>query len=285
MSHLLHEEYFRDPFGAVPMEALQGHATTFENETLDKVPDLDISVIIQSQDDTPADIERLFGDLERQVHTGGVQTILVNAGNERATLDAARAHGVSQIVHARPRSGFRSDVLNTGIECADNKIVFTTVGHAALSNDLTLSTAVHYGNQQEVGGAFGVAHPDQNASWVERKGAVILGAAQYLKDRPDGIAEPGMGTLASDCSVVKRELILGLGGYSDEFGAGGGDGRMGQQLMEADLQVVRDPLLSVHHTHGFGVYKSLRLILAWRRMGDPRDYRRSEWTWHPNGGL
>jgi hypothetical protein len=58
-----------------------------------------------------------------------------------------------------------------------------------------------------------------------------------------------------------------------------------RQDLGLPYQIVREPVMAVHHTHGFGPIQSLRQYVAWRRMAKPRDYDPAEWKWHPNGGL
>lgn len=146
---LLHPESFQRPYGERQLNALRDEVAFFASTVVMETPD--ISVVIQSYADTPAQLHGLFDDLERQNYRGGVQSILVSAGNSKETLDAA----------------------------------------------------------------------------------------------------------------VRR----------------------GEVMIDNKLRVVRDSLLSVHHTHDFDSIQSIRQLLAWRRMANPRDYDSAEWAWHPHRGF
>lgn len=291
---LLHPESFQSPFGEGLEGALLDQMVAFGRDAnANPAETPGISVVIQSCNDTPDRIHRLFDDFDAQDYPpDAVQYIVASGGNSDETLRAAAARN-AVIVHEELGSGFRADILNTGLEAADNELVFTTIGHAALSNNLVLRAAAFHGAQSEVMAAYGIVLPDDNATVTERVGARYLGTEDILRGGPTIATEPGMGLLAADCSVVKK-LCLGGHPYDPKFGAGGMDGRLGEILVGSEeklkeigdpYRIVREGILSVHHTHGFGPVNSLRQFLAWRGMAEPRRYNPAEWAWHPHGGL
>jgi hypothetical protein len=289
---LLHPEYFRPPFGKDLKDALLGQVADFAcNRLPDNPPTPDISAVVQSCNDTPGQLHRLFDDLDEQRYpAGSVQRIVVSAGNSPETLRAAEDR--QAIVREIPfRHGFRAHKLNEGLDTADNGLVYTTVGHAALSNDLVLDAAVHHVGQEDGVAAYGTVLPDELASLSERLGAQLLGTYDILRDGPVVPAKHGMGLLAADSSMVKRSEV---GLYDHRFGAGGADGQMGKLLLRTDVgrklgghpyRLTREPVMAVHHTHGFDPVSSLWQYAMWLRMAKPRKYRPAEWAWHPNGGL
>lgn len=282
---LLHPEAFQGLYGERQMNALRDEVAFFASTVVtNAVETPDISVVVQSYDDTPAQLHRLFDDLEQQEYRGGVQPIVVIAGNNLETLNAAMDRRAI-VAHVTPGPGLRADVLNRGLEVADNKYVFTTVGHAALSNSQVLRAAAYQITNEGVGGVFGVVLPDKNASVFERLGSHFLGATEILEGgQPVSMKRGGLGMLAADCSIVNRDAALELG-YPKLFGAGGADGQLGEKMLDGGLSVIRDPVMAVHHTHGLGVADSVRQLRAWRRMAQSRDYNPTEWKWHPNGGF
>lgn len=285
---LLHPEYFRTPFGEGPRNDLQDGITRFAADISDStVTTPDISVVIQSVGDTPEQLGCLFGDLENQDYPAGVQPIVVHGGNiSKASADVAKAHNATLRRVDLFAPDFRAGLLNEGVRAADNKFIFTTVGHAALSSNMVLRAAAHHAVQEEVGGVFGVVLPDRGASLTERTGAQVLGAADILQRKQPMLMERGgLGMLAADCSMVNRDIIQELGGYPSEFGMGGADGNLGEKMLAEKYLVVQEAVLAVHHTHDFGPIKAMRQFLAWQRMAKPGKYAPRRWTWHPNGGL
>lgn len=246
---------------------------------------LGITVLIASRGDSPESLDRLLNDLDRQDYpSDAVQCLWLDAGNPDETRDLADSRGVTR-VEVSVTGAFRSAILNEGLKAADNSLVFTTIGHATLSNNCTLRAAAQHGRNPRTRGAYGVALPDTSASFSERWGARLLGAGRQLGLGAVPQTE-GMGLLAADCAVVKKPAIAEVGGYPEEFGAGGGDGQVGQKLAAVEhLQVLRDPVLSVHHTHGFGPLNAWRQLRAWQRMAYPRPFDPGEWRWHPHSGL
>jgi hypothetical protein len=284
MAELLHPTYYCEPFGEEYADALLQQVVDFAVTTNLEGDRPDMSVVVASLADTPHEVNRLMDDIERQQGVGAVEAVFANCGNEDGTVRAMQQRG-ARVIDVVPGEGFRADVLNRGLAAAHNQIAFMTVGHAALSSDVQLRAAAECVRVLGVAGAYGLALPDGNASRVERRGALLLGAGKMVKEGYTPIQEGGMGLLAADCSVVNRDVITAQGMYPTIYGAGGADGRMGQKLIAQGLSVDRDPLLSVHHTHGLGTVNAIRQVLAWRRMAEPRDWKELEWRWHPKGGF
>jgi len=283
---LLHPEYFRAPFGEGQRNDLSDEILLFSDTILSESMETpNISFLVQSVNDTGSQLERLVHDLDAQEYPAGVQLIVVHGGDMSShAREVARHYNavVRQVDDTRP--DFRPALLQEGLEAADTDFVFTTVGHAALSNSLVLRAAVHHITQEDVGGAFGIGLPDKQASLAERAGARLLGAHMLKDGQPIRMEKGGLGMLSADSSIVRKAVAQELG-YAPEYGMGGHDGHLGELMLDNGLIVVRDTMLSVHHTHGFGPLTSLKQLQMWRAMAEPHDYDPADWTWHPNGGL
>jgi hypothetical protein len=288
---LLHPEYFRAPFGESARDALLDEVTDFAAD-VDRTAAVPMSFVVQSCRNTPDQIEGLFEDLRRQQYGAEVQPILLNAGSGIGVTSVARSYG-AEVINMKREKNFRADLLNRGRKAAAHEFIFITVGHASLTNNLVLLAGAHHVSQPEVFGAYGITLPGGNASLSERIGARWLGAKSMIQSTPELIEEPGLGVLTADCAMVRKAETEGL--YNPDFGAGGADGNAAAIVMEkagllagAGLphKIVREAVMSVHHTHGFSPALSLKQFFAWRRMSQARGYDPAEWdAWHPHGGL
>jgi hypothetical protein len=299
------------PFGDQMLAGLEGRVNAFEGwrqkqienarqadqsgqKTLDE---LDVafegaSVALISTDDKPHDIGRAIWGARQQLFVSDVEILLVNGGNESATLDKARKAG-AKIVDVEVDASFHANMLNGAMDAAKYDHIFTMPGHGLMATNVALASGmrhlVHgvYGSQYPVGGVYGTALPDSNASWVEFAGGHYLGATERLNRSAAG-RNGGMGFLDATCSMVDRRVIQQLGGYPKEFGNGGADGAMGKLMINGSAKerflVIEDGALSVHHTHGFGVVQAARQALDWSRRGRPKDYDQSR-AKYPGGGL
>jgi hypothetical protein len=102
-----------------------------------------------------------------------------------------------------------------------------------------------------------------------------MGVIDMLRE-PKRITENELGAMASDRVVISRMAFLALGGYSPAFGAGGEDNDMAKRLLRYGhgLDVVRDPVLAMHHTHGLGPVRCLIQRLDWSRISErPHQYQ------------
>ena len=114
--------------------------------------------------------------------------------------------------------------------------------------------------------------PNNNATWTERLGAVQLGLPNLLRPASRETADQ-LGMLATNCAAISVESWRELGGFSEQFASGGEDGDMARRMLAAGIEIVRDPTLSVHHTHGLGPINGLKQLWHWRgfRDGAPFD--------------
>jgi glycosyltransferase involved in cell wall biosynthesis len=248
-----------------------------------------VSVLVRAHNDEDC-IEGLFKDIARQDRDGldDVQVVVVDVGSTDRTRYVAHDYG-ADLIEIHPSEYNHAHALNRGLEQVFYPTVFSTVGHAALSNNQVLRTAVRHATAEpeKFGGAYGVVLPNANASRWERAGAVLLGAQRKVRGGPAIMKAGAMGLMAADCSVIRAEEQDGaVTEYNEKWGHGGADGALGNAVIKSGKTVTFDPLLSVHHTHGFGPVATARQYQQWLRMAKPHDFNLEDWaSWHPNMGL
>jgi hypothetical protein len=284
---LLHADYFDNPQTGLTPDALLDLLEAPQvaiNRSAVAVAEVAVTAAVVSYNDSPAQLRRMFTDLQQQDFIGDVQTLFVNAGNDDASLHEARNYvSEEDIVTVKPGPYFRADVLNAAFERARHDFVYTTVGHAALSNNQVFNTGVSTLLKENHHGTYGIAIPDINASRIERVGAKLLGAHKQLAMGAVAVSK-GMGLMAADSAFWRRETVGVLEGFTRAYGAGGADGQLGQTMAVIGT-VIRHPLLAFHHTHGFGPRDAARQLLTWRQSARPHNYRPQDFNWHKHGGL
>jgi hypothetical protein len=294
MAHpdILHPAYFEQSFYPITTDDVENRLqpSPFERTVNG------LTVLIRSCNDTPEQIERLHQDIAKQDYEGDVQVIGVDCGNNDPRTRIVLEEVSHSVVRLERDFDFMPASLAAGMERADYATVVTTVGHAALVTKRHLSRAAEMGAIDTIGGAYGMALPDIYSSLTERIGADALGAGEQYTQGVKRMTheDDDLGLLAADCAVIKKSLFDHHYPTIESYGFGGADGELGKLIIGAyegasekdgALHVIRDPLLAVHHTHGFGPFKSLRQLLAWKRMANPRDYNEQAMRWHPNRGL
>jgi GT2 family glycosyltransferase len=162
--------------------------------------------------------------------------------------------------------------LNQAFDAVDNSYILSLVGHERLSNTQTLDAAIRGSRSPGFGGAYGPALPNANSTRSERLGAIMLGIPRRLK-APRLLARPEVGALASDRAVISRDVWRELGGYDVSYGAGGEDVDLARRMLAVGIDIVRDPVLTTHHTHGLGPVRSLVQLIDWYRISRPHEFR------------
>jgi len=309
---LLHPEYFDWRGGADIASAITPALKSLKDLAIEQgsqeAVKHDMTVAVQLCNDSHTDMWDLYHDIEaqaRDVH-GDVQLLFVNGNtydeNNSVITNAIQgmrrwgSDHISQIRYAainRDRlnrsTNFRADLLNTIVEKASANYIYTTVGHASLTNNLTLDEAVcalHKGEKDGVAAAYGISVPGKNASFFERAGARILGVNKLLREgSPKAVLDASaMGILAVESLAFRKDVVQELGGFPTEYGTGG-MGEMARKLLDNGHGIAEITELAVHHTHGFGPVDSLHQLRAWQKTRQPADFIEQEWQWHPNRGL
>lgn len=279
MSELLHPEYLRDvPFVGTQMEESLLVADAVSRATYEQrsslAGDPGVTVLIRTRNDAET-LPGLIGDLRAQEYNGEVETVVIDACSTDGTLAIARDYDIRTAL--TERNQFYNSAVATGISQASHNIVYSLVGHSRLASSQALRAATRWfgaTDSARVGAVYGLSLPGEGASISERAGACILGAHKILQKTADQITPDGkeMGVLAFDCSLIDAEAYRTAGGLNEDYQAGGADGNLAMRMAHANFRVVRDPVVSVHHTHGLNPVQSVRQVQFWNSLGKPQAY-------------
>jgi len=80
---------------------------------------------------------------------------------------------------------------------------------------------------------------------------------------PCDIKELSIGIMGANCSMVKREVWQALGGYDEQYAAGGEDRAFAQAMLDNNIRIVREPLCSVFHSHGLNLRNTVKQWIHW----------------------
>jgi Glycosyl transferase family 2 len=260
-THILHPQFFDSMLRGAEMrrileDAARASASEIETHVNDGHPN--VSIVIRTRNNR-SNIERLFDDIGRLAFQGEIQIVLADTESNDGTVGIAQAvarnMGLDAIIIPITQRGFRYPAgLNKAFEGADHPYILSLVGHERLSNTRTLDAAVRGSWSQNFGGAYGPAIPNENATRSEQFGSLILGVEKALRESAV-ITKVEVGALASDRAVINRDAWRELGGYD-----------------AAGISIVRDPVLTTHHTHGLGPIRSLVQLIDWYRISRPRKF-------------
>lgn len=285
---LLHPENFDFPFWGSFGDSMQDRLREVDDDTYNK-EDPDVSVVIRTKNNVDA-LDELLDELDQQVFDGEVQVVVVDTESRDGTVQLARDYGATIVRIAQDGFSYPK-ALNRGFEAADHPYVYSLVGHSNLVSTHTLRAVTRWHDVPDFGGAYGVSLPNRNARIAEWAGEGLLFlVAKLRKQDYMGPAEPieeiGLGTLASNCTVISREVWSELGGYDEAYGAGGEDGALAKEMMDNGLVVVREPALSVHHTHGLSPWQTYKQFREWQRLSQPLPFDETRLaSYRPDLGL
>lgn len=207
-------------------------------------------------------LEGFFEDFDRQEHANDVEVIVVDNESTDRTPEVARYFGATVISLARDEFTYPRS-MNMAMIAASHDAVFLTVGHARLSNDQTFKfnlgqMASEGGN---VAGAYTPHLPNANASLAEK--LVSIGNRLFVE--PKKIKKAGMGVLGATNALIDKQVWKELGRFDERYETGGEDTALAKAMIEAGYDIVTDPILAVHHSHGLGPINYLRQAKRWQR--------------------
>jgi len=277
---LLHpENLLRVPFRGKQMaENLEKRVQEFKDK-LSALPagrSAAISILIRTKNDA-GELGQLLDDIRanQAYFKGPLQIVLVDTESTDETVKIARRYDKFFEVTVVPIKQAEFDYpksLNSGFEAAKHGLVFTLVGHTALTNKLTLAAIGLYADRPEYAGGFCYTMPNRNASLTEHVGFGFGRPAQMLKAPAGTLTKEIMGMMGANCSVVRREVWQKLGGYNPAYAAGGEDADFGRRAWAAGYKIMLDPVLTVYHSHGLGFWGNVRQLRYWWGLGKPRRF-------------
>jgi rhamnosyltransferase len=215
-----------------------------------------ITVLIRTRNDE-ANIAKLLQEITAQDFAGKIEIILVDTESSDKTLQIARSFG-AKIVPIRQNEFTYPKSLNAGFAAASHDAVFCIVGHTNLMTKQTFAAAIQ---QLHAGaaGAYGRQIINGNASRTER-----LGVVRTSKTGP--IHRVAAGVLSGNGCVISKKVWQELGGFDEAFAHGGEDAELARQILKAGHQIIFDPVLSTHHSHGLGPINTLRQFKHWAEV-------------------
>ena len=267
MNYLLHPEIFEQTpvVGPVLRSALGARINDVLADTsfFEQPP---LSVLIRSRNEA-TNIEQLIEEIHQQDYPSEVEVVLVDTESRDGTRQQAKRLGATITSITQDEFNYPLS-LNRGLEAASYENVFMTVGHANFSNTLALRSMMrHLGHTgDEVAGAYGTVLPGRNASWVERYLGVAVVVHMGQASKIDKAIQGGFGATGA---AIKRTVWEEVGGFDEAYAAGGEDGAMARTMMAKGYEIVREPVLSMHHSHGLGPINKLHEQVHWSKVSKP----------------
>lgn len=223
--------------------------------------DPNISLVIRALNEAEK-LEQLFADIHRQLFQSEVEVIVVDNDSTDRTPQVAKYYG-AEVVNL-PRGSFTyPKSMNLGFIAASHDVVLTTVGHANLSNIYSFHAGARHFNDGDVGGAYaGVLH-NEGASTIERYASIAVGLE--LMKPAHRIKRARIGVLAATSAMISKAAWEELGRFDERYETGGEDTALAAKMLANCYDVLREPAMTVHHSHGLGVIDSIKQLRGWQQ--------------------
>lgn len=273
--YLLHPAFIESaPFGnSVTAKLLNKRI----DETLvdDPMNDPNISVVVRAYNEA-AKLAKLLDDIQRQAYKSELEVVVVDNASSDDTAAVVERFGARLVTLPKGEFTYPKS-MNLAMESASNDVVFLTVAHARLSNVYGLHAgARHFAKNPRVAGVFGKVLPNEGASYIERWVATI--------DNNMGLARPaqrvtkaGMGALAGTGAMLSKSVWEKLGRFDQRYETGGEDTALAKSMLKNGYEIVLEPALTVHHSHGLGLRDSVKQELhQFQTVRGPQQFDRQE---------
>jgi cellulose synthase/poly-beta-1,6-N-acetylglucosamine synthase-like glycosyltransferase len=247
------------------------------SETLldDPANDPRVSVVIRSLNEATK-LEQLFEDIDNQFFSSEIEVVVVDNGSSDKSPQVAKHYG-AEVVNL-PQSEFTyPKSLNLGMAAVSNDVVFVTVAHTRLTSIHNLHAgARHFSKNNDVAGAYGVVLPNEGASHVERLGAAT-GMNFWMARPARRMKKISPGVLSATGAMIAKRAWEELGGFDNRYQAGGEDTALAKLMLKNGYEVIQEPALTVHHSHGLGLRDSIKQGMHQLRiLGEPRQFDRQK---------
>jgi len=258
MNHLL----YPDLLLGIPLrgEALASDLNArAESLSSSQEADGDVSIVIRTLNEAGR-LESLLQDIAGQAFTGAVEVVVVDNESTDHTPEVARSYGAQVVSMARGEFTYPKS-MNMGMEAASYDATLLTVGHVRLSNTQLLRAGSRHMRQPNVAGTYGLTLPNDNASLNE---VVLFGLPASLRN-VQNITKASMGVMGATNAFFSRDIWTQLGKFDERYERGGEDITMARKMLTNGHELIKDPALAVHHTHGLGPIDSIKQWYQWAR--------------------
>lgn len=221
--------------------------------------DPNLSVVIRTLNEA-ARLEQLFEDIHHQRYASEVEVVVVDNESTDRTRQVATYYGAEVVTLPRGEFTYPKS-MNLGVEASSHDTVFLTVGHALLSNVHNLHAGARHFKGDSVAGAFGTVLPNDNASYIEK--LATLGCITWASRPADKIKKATMGVLGATGAMIAKPVWQELGKFDERYETGGEDTALAGLMLEGDYDIIKEPALTVHHSHGLGLADSIKQVRAW----------------------
>jgi glycosyltransferase involved in cell wall biosynthesis len=232
-----------------------------------------ISVVLRTLNEHDT-LRLMLEDINQQEAVSDVEIIVVDNESNDGTPEVAKKYGAKVLTLARKDFTYPKS-MNMGVEAASNNLVFLSVGHAMLSNRFLLAGAARHFEDSATGGVFSRALLGSSPSQIEKLSKVAatshFGAAKKVK-------KATMGVLGATNCMISKEVWLALGKFDEDYEMGGEDWALAKLMLARGLNIIEDPIIVVHHSHGLGALNYMRQIRRWSQTSRPTKFDRNELT-------
>lgn len=273
-SPLLHPDVFsRMPIVGQQYEHILRHRSQETSAAIEGAHDPDVTVLVRTRNNETR-MQSVFDDIAAQYFGGEVQVVVVDTESSDKTVAIAEDNGAT-VVNMRQHDFTYPRSMNLGFEAADHPYVVTLTNRTNLVSNIALKAITRWHKTESFAGVYGAMVWDQEASTWESLLAVVLNAHGQRLAPAAPLSEWEGGALVGHRSAVSKRAWEDAGGYDERFERGGEDMDLARRLIAMGGVVVRDPALSVHHSHGYMDLKStLRYIREVKqfRVGEPHPF-------------
>jgi cellulose synthase/poly-beta-1,6-N-acetylglucosamine synthase-like glycosyltransferase len=233
-----------------------------ERDITDATDDQPVTIVVRNRNEANR-LEEILESLTHQVYTAAVQIIVADTESRDNSLEVARKYNAT-IVQDNQADFSYPKSLNNAFRSAKYGIVVVTVAHALPPHNYWLRSMASHFTDPKVAGVYMAPLFGERATLNER----LFGKVWMQTWSPKAVvAKYHMGILGgTNCAL--RKSLWDEHPYDEAYGSGGEDTAWAKWAMEQGYKIIREPLFTVHHSHGLSPIGSYRQLRSWKQMYD-----------------
>jgi len=236
-----------------------------QSELVKDSADQPISIVIRVRNEA-ATLKALLASIQGQTYTQPIQIIVVDNESTDDSVQIAKQHGATVVTLKKAEFTYPKS-MNLGAAQAIHPLLLEMVGHALPAHNYWLRAGVRHFADTKVAGTYGCPVANNRTRWLD--GLFRYIELRWYRPYTAKITKTRTSVLGAHNCII-RTVLWQQHPFDERYEAGGEDTAWANWALERGLVIIRDPIFSVHHSHGQKTLGFIKQVRAYTKMKSPQ---------------